>query len=264
MKKILLIFILFWLLIKPSFAEQKQSFLVSDLTTAKLWEYLNKLKEEQQDFIKNKSQLDKEYWELISFIKNDLSKNEIKEIKEYISIFLEKRNLLQQELNQKISKLLNVDQEKKDLLILRADIYKYLSRYVIKEKQESFLEHIRFQIKSEKESKDLIEEIKKSQNILDQKISYYKDKIEQHKIDLQAKIDILITEKIKQKIKDIDQDPKYDSIPKEIKNKLYNDFLFQIKDRIKEIQDSKLSENYKEIKINIFNKLIDEIYLKIK
>lgn len=261
MKKIFLIIITFFLITNQSLAE-KQGILTSSLTTAELWEYVNKLKTEQVEFTKNNQELSKEYWELISFIKTDLTKIEFKEIKEVLNSFLEKRNSIIFDLNQKISEWKNVEKEKNDLIIVRADIYKYLSKFVIFDKRNDFIDYIKFQVRSEKESKNLIEEIQKSQNLLDQKFFYYTKKIEQHNQDLQEKIDISITQKIKQKIDEIDSDKKYVSIPKEVKNKLYNDFIIQIKDKIKEIQDSILAQNYKDLKINIYNKLIDEVKQK--
>lgn len=261
MKKIFLIIITLFLIINQSLAE-KQGILTSSLTTAELWDYVNKLKTEQFEFIKNNQELSKEYWELISFIKTDLTKKELKDIKEVINNFLEKRNTLIYDLNKKISEFKNVEKEKNDLILLRADIYKYLAKFVIFDKRNDFIEHIKFQVRSEKESKNLIEEIQKSQNLLDQKFFYYTKKIEQHNQNLQEKIDISITQKIKQKIDEIDSDKKYISIPKEVKNKLYDDFILQIKDKIKEIQGSNLAQNYKDLKINIFNKLIDEVKQK--
>jgi hypothetical protein len=69
--------------------------------------------------------------------------------------------------------------------------------------------------------------------------------------------------KIKKRIDEIDNDPKYKWIDKKIKNEIYADFINQIKDRLNDIDNSNLSENYKDIRKNILNKMIDEIQAKI-
>lgn len=264
MKKILFCVLCSCFLFFQTFASEKQGFIVSSLSTSELREYIKKLEEEQKDFKIKSKELSKEYWELISFMRTDLSGEEVQEIRENIEVFIEKRNLLQSDLNSKISQLLNVDKEKKELILLRADIYKYLSRYVARDKRDSFIEHIKFQVQSEKESKDLIEEIQKSQNILDQKVTYFKEQIENHKEDLQARIELSITQKIQQRIDEIDRNEKYKNIEIWIKNKIYGDFIIQIEERLFSIDKSNLSNNYKEIRKNILTKMIDEIKARIK
>ena len=250
----------FWV----TFASGKQGFFAGNLSTVELWEYIKKLKDEQKEFKEKAKELSKEYGELISFMRTDISNEEIGEIRENIEIFIAKRNILQSELNEKIEQLLEVEKEKKELIILRANIYKYLSRYVAREKREAFIEHIKFQVQSEKESKDLIEEIQKSENILDQKVTYFKEKIENHKEDLQARIETSITQKIKERIDEIDKNEKYKDIDRNTKNKIYNDFIAQLQSNIWEISGSNLSDNYKEMRKNILNKMIEEIKLRIK
>ena len=167
-------------------------------------------------------------------------------------------------LNLQIKNLEDTTQTKKEILILRANFYKYLAKYVQKDKKNDFIDHIRFQIQSEKEAKDLIEEILKNQNLLEQKVSYIKEKIEDHKENLQAKIDQKITQKIKTRIDEIDWNEKYDKIDQKIKNKIYKDFISNIEKRIKEVKKSNLTDNYKEMRTNILTKMIEEIKTKIK
>ncbi len=264
MGKVLLICFIFLFSIQVWFASEKQSFFAGSLSTTELWEYIKKLKDDQKEFKEKSKELSKEYGELISFMRTDLSWDEIKEIKENIEIFIDKRIILQSDLKEKINQLLDVEKEKKELILLRANIYKYLSRYVARDKREAFLEHIKFQVQSEKESKDLIEEIQKSQNILDQKVTYFKEKIENHKEDLQARIETSITQKIKERIDEIDKNEKYKDIDRNTKNKIYNDFIAQLQSNIWEISGSNLSDNYKEMRKNILNKMIEEIKLRIK
>lgn len=264
MKKIIFCILIYLLFYNSTFATNTQGFLASWLTIKELSQNIEKLKEEKIELDQKTKILSKEYWELISFMRNDLNSNELNEIKSNIESFIEKRNILQNDLKLKIEKLLDVEKEKRDLILLRADIYKYLAKYVAREKREAFIEHIKFQTQSEKESKDLIESILKSQNILDQKVTYIKEKIETHREDLNAKIEISITQKIKQRIDEIDKDPKYKEIDQKIKNKIYNDFINQLENRLKDLEKSILSENYKEMRKNILNKMIDEIKSKIK
>lgn len=262
MKKILLFLFITFLISNQTYANDK--FFAGDLTIKELSKNIEKLKDENTEFQEKNKELREEYWELISFIRTDLTDDEVNEIKQKVEIFIKERSELQQKLKEKIDKLEDTTKEKKDIIIHRANFYKYLAKYVQKEKREDFIVHIKFQVQSEKESKDLIEEILKSQNILEQKVTYIKEKIEIHKEDLQAKIEIKIISKIKQRIDEIDSNEKYKEIDQKIKNKIYNDFIIQIKDKLKEIYNSNLSDNYKEIRKNIYNKMIDEITLKIK
>lgn len=264
MGKIFLCLFISFLFVWTSFASEKQGFFAGSLSTTQLREYIKKLEDDQKEFKEKSKELSKEYWELVSFMRTDLTQEEINEIREKIEIFIEKRNFLQWDLNKKINELLNVDKEKKELLLLRADIYKYLSRYVAREKRDAFLEHIKFQVQSEKESKDLIEEIQKSQNILDQKVTYFKEQIENHKEDLQARIEMSITQKIKERIEEIDKNEKYKNIDPSIKNKIYNDFIVQLQDNLASIDTWNLSDNYKEMRRNILIKMIEEIKWRIK
>lgn len=263
MKKIFLVLFITYILLNQTYASSTK-FFAGDLTIKELSKNIEKLKWENIEFQEKNKELSKEYWELISFIRTDLNDEEINEIKEKVEIFIQERNDLQEKLKSKIDKLEDTTNEKKDIIIHRANFYKYLAKFVQKEKREDFIAHIKFQVQSEKESKDLIEEILKSQNILEQKVTYIKGKIEDHKEDLQAKIEIKIISKIRQRIDEIDSDPKYKEIDRKTKNKIYNDFITQIKNRLKEVETSNLSENYKEIRRNILNKMITEISLKIK
>lgn len=263
MKKIIL-FITLFLFYSNTYATDSGGFFASNLTIKELSQNIEKLKLENSEFQLKNKELSKEYWELISFIKTDLTSIELEEIKVNIDLYLQKREEIEKILKQKIDKLEDTQKEKKDLILARANLYKYLAQYVSKDKRDAFIEHIKFHIQSEKESKDLIEEILKSQNILDLKVNYIKEKIEIHREDLQAKVEIVITSKIKQRIDEIDNDPKYQKIDIKTKNKIYNDFINQLENRLKDLEKSILSENYKEMRKNILNKMIDEIKSKIK
>lgn len=263
MKKILFCFLICTLFYSTTFASSKQGFFSGSLTIRELSQNIEKLKEEKVELTIKTKELSKEYGELISFMRNDLTGQELKEIMENIEYFIEKRSALQKDLNIKINQLLDVEKEKMDLILLRADIYKYLSKYVARDKRETFIEHIKFQTQSEKESKDLIEEIRKSQNILDQKVTYIKEKIDTHREDLQTRIDIAITQKIRQRIDEIENNPKYKEITQATKNKIYRDFISELQKRIWEIETSNLSNNYKEMRKNILQKMMDEILSRI-
>lgn len=262
MKKIL-IFLIIWLSFQISYAKSWDMFLWTP-TIKELSANLEKLKEEKQDFTSKAKELKEEYWDLISFIKDDLTSDEIEEINDNVEKYLENKKNVESELNKQIKKLEDTTQTKKEILILRANFYKYLAKYIQKDKKEDFINHIRFQIQSEKESKDLIEEILKNQNLLEQKVSYIKEKIEDHKENLQAQIESKISQKIKDRIEEIDSNQKYDKIDQKVKNKIYKDFTLSIEKRIKEVKKSNLTDNYKEMRINILSKMIEEIKTKIK
>lgn len=262
MKKILLILLL--LTLSPITYAKENRFFASDLTIKELSKNIEKLKDENTQFQEKNKKLSKEYWELISFIRTDLTDSEIQEIKQKVELFIEERNWLQKKLKEKIDVLEETTEDKKNIIIHRANFYKYIAKFVQKEKREDFIAHIKFHIQSEKESRDLIEEILRNQNILEQKVTYIKWKIEEHKEDLQTRIEIWVTSKIKKRIDEIDNDEKYKSIDRKTKNKIYTDFISLIKDKLKEIDNSNLSENYKEMRRSILSKMIEEIQSRIK
>lgn len=263
MYKIFLFFVITFFIIPTTFAWETKV-LASDLTIKELSQNIEKLKEEKEDFLEKNKELSKEYWELFSFIRNDLNEDEIEEITWKVNAFLENKANLETRLKQKIDNQEDSTDIKKEIIFNRANFYKYIAKYVQKDKREDFIAHIKFQVQSEKEAKDLIEEILLSQNLLEQKVTYIKEKIETHKEDLQAKIENSITLKIKKRIDEIDSNPKYAQISQTVKNTIYKNFILQIKKRLSELEASKLSDNYKEMRRNILNKMIEEITLKIK
>lgn len=262
MRKVLL-FLLTFLILPTTFAWNSKV-LVSDLTIKELSQNIEKLKEEKEDFLEKNKELSKEYGELFSFIRQDLSEEEIEEITKRVNLFLENKNKLEWKLKEIIDSNWDSTDVKKEIIFNRADFYKYIAKYVLKEKREDFIAHIKFQVQSEKEAKDIIEEILLNQNLLEQKVTFIKEKIETHKEDLQARINASITEKIKSRIDAIDTNPKYASISQSVKNNIYKNFITQIKKRLDEIEASNLSENYKEMRRNILNIMITEISAKIK
>lgn len=264
MKKILLIGIIFFISFNTSFASNSQRSIINELSTVELNAYIKELESQQKNIIKSKSNISKEYGTLISFIKKDLSKQEIDAIQAKLEVYINQRDIIQNDLNTKISRLLNVEQEKKNLLLLKADMFVYLGWYIDVSKRNEFNQYIKAQIQSEQDANDIIEQIKKSQRILDQKLEYYQLQVEAHKEELQNRIDGSITQKIRQRVEEIDTNTKYKDISIEIKNQIYKDFIAQLQISIKEIQISNLSQNYKDLRTNILQKMIDEIQLRIK
>lgn len=262
MKKIFLILFITYILLNQTYASSTK-FFASDLTIKELSKNIEKLENENTEFQEKNKELSKEYGQLISFIRTDLTDYEIQEIKNKVKLFIKERNDLQKKLKEKIDALEDTTEYKKNIIIHRANFYKYIAKFVQKEKREDFIAHIKFHIQSEKESKDLIEEILKSKNILEQKVTYIKWKIENHNEELQARIEIWVNSKIKKRIDEIDNNPKYKWIDRKTKNKIYTDFINLINDKLKEIDNSNLSENYKEIRRSILNKMINEIQTKI-
>jgi hypothetical protein len=102
------------------------------------------------------------------------------------------------------------------------------------------------------------------EELLDTKVTYIKDKIEDHKANLEKTIEASITEKIQERIEAIDTDKKYAGISKEAKKKIYQDFLEQIKIKQAELEKSNLSESYKKTRALIFETMVKKIEEKIK
>ncbi len=263
MKNLFLILIISFLFSPYSYGKESD-FFSSWLTIKELNQNIEKLKENKVEFQEKNKELSKEYGELISFIRTNLNSDEVSEIKQKVEIFMHERVILEKTLKDIINNLNDTSKAKKDIILHRANFYKYIAKYVQKEKREDFIAHIKFQVQSEKESKDLIDEILTSENILDQKVIYIKEKIETHKEDLQGKIELKIISKIKERLSNIDSNKKYEGINQEIKNKVYRDFIKQIQKKSDEIKNTHLSENYKQMKQNIFENMIKEITTKIK
>lgn len=185
-------------------------------------------------------------------------------MKETLEFFSEKKAFLEQDIKDKISAGIPLKNEKIDLLKLKWEVYKFLYTFVPKEKNAAYINYVKVQLQSQKNSKEIIDEIEKSKSILDDKITYYTKKIEQDKKELREKIDSSITEKIKQRIEDIDSNPKYKWIPQDTKNTIYTDFIKTLQNSLKENEQSNFSEGYKEIRKNILQKMMQEIQAKIK
>lgn len=262
MKKIIFL-IIFLFFFNNTYAINHGDFFASNLTIKELWQNIEKLKDEKLQLKIKTKELSKEYWELISFIKTDLEQKDLYEIKNEIEKYIEKRDFLELKLKNTIWIFSNTTQIKKDIILQKAEFYKFLSKYVEKTKRNDFIEYIKFNIQITKETKDLIEELTINQNIFDKKIIIIKDKIEIHKEDLQERIENILISTITKRIKEIDEDEKYKSISLKEKNNIYNEFITKINQRLDNIEKSNLSENYKEIRKNILNKMIEEINRKI-
>jgi len=235
------------------------------LSIKELSKNIENLKEEKNKLQTKTNELNKEYWELISFIKTDLTDDDFKEIKYKINLYSDERNLLEIKLKNQIENLEDTTKIKKEIILQKANLYKFLAKYVDKIKRNDFIEHIKFNIQATKERKDLIEEITINQILLDEKLTFIKGKIEIHKEDLQNKIETTLATKIIQRINEIDTDEKYKLIDKKAKNIIYENFIKQIIIRVDEIKKNDLiSDNYKEIRINVLKKMINEVKTKIK
>lgn len=256
--------ITFFCIVNATFAIEKQGDLLSNLTTTELQDYIKKLQADKNDINANLKSLSKEYGDLIGFLKTDLSSLEIKSMKETLEFFSEKKAFLEQDIKDKISAGTPLKNEKIDLLKFKWEVYKFLYTFVPKEKNAAYINYVKVQLQSQKNSKEIIDEIEKSKSILDDKITYYTKKIEQDKKELKEKIDSSITEKIKQRIEDIDSNPKYKWIPQDTKNTIYTDFIKTLQNSLKENEQSNFSEGYKEIRKNILQKMMQEIQAKIK
>jgi polyribonucleotide nucleotidyltransferase len=110
----------------------------------------------------------------------------------------------------------------------------------------------------------LIEEILKNQNLVDKKVTYLKEKIANHKEDLTNKIESSVKNKVESRIEAIDKDEKYKNLDQSVKNKIYTDFINQIKSKLKELNESNLSDSYKQTRALIYNTMIENIESKIK
>lgn len=242
----------------------KNELFVSDMTIKELWKNIEKLKEEEKKLNEKSSELSKDYKELVWFIKDDLNFIEIDEISIKIDEYIEKRDELELWLKTKVDKLEETKDIKNQILIEKANFYRYIAKYVDINKRDAFIEHIKTNIQATKERKDLIEEILKNQNLVDKKVTYLKDKIETHKEELATKIETSVKSKINERIDTIDKNEKYKDLDAWVKNKIYWDFINQLKQKLEEIEKSNLSTSYKERMSLIYKSMIKNIEEKMK
>lgn len=262
MKNLLLFILLFISIITQ--VNAKTWDINDDITIKELWNNIKKLQVEQTDLNNRNIEIDKTYWTLVSFIKEDISKEDFYDIKNEIEDFIKIRNSLEQDIIEKIKILGDTKSEKENLIFEKTNFYKFLFKYVKDDKKEDFLKYIDLNIETEKEKKEVVEQISKKQILLEKKVNDLKEKIETHKVDLSQKLEISITSRIISKIDEIDKNEKYKSIDKEAKNKIYLNFINDIKTKISQIEKSNLTQNYKQVKINILERIISEIEKKIK
>lgn len=235
----------------------------STVSIKELSKNIEKLKNENQEFDEKIKQTSQEYWDLINYIKKDLTDNELLEIKLNLNSYLENRAKIEKEIEQKIPKLQDISKQKNDLIDAKTKFYDFLQKYIDPDKKQEFQKYSEFILKSTKQKKDLVEDLLKNQQLLDQKVDLLKWKIENHKENLTNSIENSISKNIEIRIDTIDKNQKYSKLSKETKNKIYLDFIEKIKQKQKELKDSNLSDNYKEIRNSIFEKMIKEIDEKI-
>ena len=245
-------------------ANAKSDYFSSNLSIKELNQNIEKIKSEQADLETKTENQNKEYGDLIWFIKQNLGKDEIYEIKKEIDEYVDLNEQLDNDLKNNALDKTESNNIKSEILTQKIDLYRFLYDYVDENKKSEFIEYIKINLKATKERKELLEELAKNQLILDKKINQIKDEIETHKDILNTKIDEIITQKIIQRINLIDTNEKYKKISQKTKNEIYNNFIITIKEKIKDVENSNLSKSYKEMRLKILNKMIDEIKSKIK
>lgn len=245
-------------------ANAKSDYFSSNLSIKELNQNIEKIKSEQADLETKTEKQNKEYGDLIWFIKQNLGKDEIYEIKKEIDEYVDLNEQLDNDLKNNALDKTESNNIKSEILTQKIDLYRFLYDYVDENKKPEFIEYIKINLKATKERKELLEELAKNQLILDKKINQIKDEIETHKDILNTKIDEIITQKIIQRINLIDTNEKYKKISQKTKNEIYNNFIITIKEKVKDVENSNLSKSYKEMRLKILNKMIDEIKSKIK
>lgn len=217
----------------------------------------------EENLVLNKSS-QKEYEDLKTFLKSNIIQSDLDEIDIEIKNYL----VLLQELDKQIKDTIEDEEEnntiRNQIFQEKISTYKFIYTYVDKNKVNDFREYIKNTVKSSKDRKILLDEINKTQQELDEKISTIKEKIESNKEELNSKIDDIINSKIIERINQIDTNEKYKKISQKTKNEIYSGFIINLNQRKLEINNSNLSENYKKIRIKIIDKMIDEISQKIK
>jgi len=262
MKNICLLILIINLLLIVNISYWNSWEVQNNKTISESQNYINELKEQELELKDKWISFTKENWKITSFIIDSLSKEDIEKLEEILKRYYKKRDIISKEiLNSKDQD--EIKRLKKEWLRIKINLYKEIVPYIDKTKIQSYLEYIKSNIDIYEKDKNIKSEIKNEEIKLKKKVTNIKYKIIEHRKELNDNLKKIIIERLKQKINNIKENPKFQKLSKKKKIELFELMLKRLWEK-KDILDNldkqttiikKKIEIY-EIAIEIIEKLI--------
>lgn len=235
----------------------------SEKTIKELQENIKNLTVEKFSFKSKWESFRQENGKINDFIESPLSENDVKDIELLISNYYAWVELIEKSIEEKAKVLENTNELKQELLNSKIELFKKLVPYIKKDKLTDYLSYIKGNIEIEKNEKNITDEIFRHQWIIDIKLSAIKEKIEENRKVLEAKIEESVTLKVDEKISKILENEKFKLLNAESQVRVF-EMTFQKISEKKEILkkiESKTTIIDKKIEIYtiVENKLIEVI-----
>ena len=253
MKKTLILIITFFALISPTYANK-----VGDLSIKQLNNNVEKLKNDKETLELQNKIYSQDYASLSNFFRVNISEEKLKEIKSQIDIYYNNLSSLENHL-QKETNTWKINTIKEDIIQEKVKLYKFIIVYVDNNKIDDFWDFVRNNILSEKQRNEILQEMTETQKALYDRINYFKEQAELNKQYLENAIFEQTAQRIKQRVQEIEANPNYKNIKKEVKSWIYQNLINQLNEKIIQIQNWKLTQDYKTLRINILKQIIGEI-----
>ncbi len=253
MKKTLILIITFFALISPTYANK-----VGDLSIKQLNNNVEKLKNDKETLELQNKIYSQDYASLSNFFRVNISEEKLKEIKSQIDIYYNNLSSLENYL-QKETNTWKINTIKEDIIQEKVKLYKFIIVYVDNTKIEQYSDFVRYNVQSDKQRKDILQEITQTQQALAEKVNHFQNQALQNKQQLENEIFAASAQRIKQRVQEIEANPNYKNIKKEVKSWIYQNLINQLNEKIIQIQNWKLTQDYKTLRINILKQIIGEI-----
>lgn len=227
-------------------------------TIKEIKESLSNLDKESILIDEKKDDLNKDL-ELLSFFKENLGNEDLQKIKKLITIFKEDTKKIEYELKEKIVNSEETEEIKNNIIELRKNFFKNLITYIDINKIDSYLEYIKEDSIIIKEKENIEEWILKNKLNLENRINLIKEKIEEHKKEIDLRIDKVVKEKLDEKINNLLNSDNFIKLDYEKKIEILDKIIEKINEKIYDINLNWFVTNISKKKIEIYNITIEKI-----
>lgn len=224
-----------------------------------------------QELEKEKVELDgkwdtfqSQYEGITGFIKQDLTPREAFEIEEITYIYNSRKKTFDLQLVEKLKKLEDTTKIKKNSLELKKDFYKDIANYVEPEKLDQFLEYIKWDIEFNEKNREVKQTLYKEKVVLQEKVDDIKTKIEENQKLLDKRIEILIREKLAEKIRLLKENPKYQRLTTEWKIVLFEKALEKTSFKKSELLPIESKTSFINKRIGLYSIVEQELFQEIQ
>ena len=263
--KILSIFIniLFALTITFVYADDNTDLVVekSDIekTIKELKENIDNLNNKKNDLNTKIELLKNSKWELKNFFRENLNEKEVDEIKEIVGLYKIYQGRLNKKLVEKARESGETIEERKRLLETKKELYKKLIPYIKKEKLNNYVEFIRWDFEILKEKKFVSANIKRKEGLIENKVSFIKEKVKKHKKYLNQNLKSIIEKKTDEKIENLRNNDKFRILDKKTKLRIIQKTIIKVKTKIKKIENEFIKTSGIPKKTWIYELILDKL-----